>query len=159
MLYAQNVARSANRASLLAIGALLLSGCASVEGAYVDVLTFEGDIPPEARELQSDTAGNLVAYGAPGVREFEIARRFERGNKGFPLDVRCALVFNDLSGRRTTRIRQDMLNAGTQTLTYQGFPNGRVAARRLRWNDPTPITNLDVSRCEDIVDGLRSAAD
>ena len=144
--------------TVLALAGCCLTGCTSLENGYVDALTFEGDLPPEARALRSHSASDLVEFGPPGVREFEIARRFEHGVDGFPLDRRCALVFNDISGSRTTRIRQDLLRAGTQTLTYLGFPNGRAAARRLRRSDTVPVTTAEADRCDDVVQALASSA-
>lgn len=149
--------KSLGRVAITLVGGVL-TGCASLEHGYVDALTFEGDLPPEARALRSKSASDLAAFAPPGVREFEIARRFEHGLDGFPLDRRCALVFNDISGRRTTRIQQDLLRAGTQTLTYQGFPNGRAAARRLRRSDSVPVTAAEADRCDDIVQALASSA-
>lgn len=116
---------------------------------------FEGDLPPEARTLADKSAHDLISFAPAGVREFEIGRRFERGNKGFPSDQRCALIFYEASGKTVTRIRQNMGAAGVQTLTYLGFPNGRVAARRLRRSDPAPVTRQDLSRCQSLLNSLR----
>ena len=133
----------------------LLAGCVSLENAYADFGVFEGDLPPEARTLADKSAHDLISFAPAGVREFEIGRRFERGNKGFPSDQRCALIFYEASGKTVTRIRQNMGAAGVQTLTYLGFPNGRVAARRLRRSDPAPVTRQDLSRCQSLLNSLR----
>jgi hypothetical protein len=143
----------AGRVALL--GLLLLSGCVSLENAYTELGVFEWDLPPEARNLADKSPHDLIAFAPAGVREFEIGRRLEHGSKGFPSDRRCALIYFEASGRTPTRIRQNMGAAGTQTLTYMGFPNGRVAARRLKRSDPAPVTRAEVSRCESLVNGLR----
>lgn len=71
-------------------------------------------------------------FGQPGLKEFEIARRFEAGSFGFPIKPECALSFYRRSGSTRTVLREDRAAGGAnQPITYLGFPPARTAARRL----------------------------
>lgn len=115
------------------LGIALLSACTTTENAMADLFVSETQLPVEVRTHEVLSTGDLMVFGQPGVKEFEIARRFEAGRGGFPQSDACALAFFEVSGRTRTVIREDRLAGGAgQPITYLGFPPARAAARRLK---------------------------
>lgn len=131
---------------LMSLGASV-AACASLEHGIIDATTFENDLPTEVRNLSTVSRESLTTFGHPGVREFEIGRRFEAGSMGFPKDLPCALAFYDVAGQTPTRLREQTSPAVTQVVTYRGLGNARLAARRLRRDGvvaaPSPQVCLD----------------
>ncbi len=107
-----------------------------------DLFVSETQLPVEVRTHETLSAKELMVFGQPGVKEFEIARRFEAGRAGFPKSEACALTFFEVSGRTRTVIREDRLAGGAgQPITYLGFPQARAAARRLKGQGVVPATS------------------
>lgn len=116
----------------LGVAALALSACTSTENLVTDLITTESRLPAEARAHEGLSTDELMVFGNPGLKQFEIARRFEAGTHGFPTNPECALVFYRESGQTTTVLREDSAAGGAgQRVTYLGFPQARAAARRL----------------------------
>jgi len=115
------------------MAALSLSACASIENQVTDLMSgSESRLPREAITHQELSNEDLMVFGQPGLKEFEIARRFETGAGGFPVRPECALVFYRKSGETRTVLREDRAAGGAgQPITYLGFPPARTAARRL----------------------------
>lgn len=115
------------------LGIASLSACTTTENAMADLFVSETQLPVEVRTHEALSTEELMVFGQPGVKEFEIARRFEAGRAGFPQSDACALAFFEISGRTRTVIREDRLAGGAgQPITYLGFPPARAAARRLK---------------------------
>ena len=107
-----------------------------------DLFASEKQLPVEVRSHEILSAEELMVFGDPGVKEFEMARRFEAGRAGFPRSDACALTFFEVSGRTRTVIREDRLAGGAgQPITYLGFPQARAAARRLKGQGVVPATS------------------
>ena len=128
----------------LALAALAVSACTSTENLVTDLISSESRLPPEVRTHEDLSNEDLMVFGSPGLKEFEIARRFEAGTHGFPRDLKCALVFYSVSGQTRTVLREDRAAGGAgQRITYLGFPQARAAARRLEAEGnssmPTPV--------------------
>ena len=117
----------------VALGIASLAACTTTENAMADLFVSETQLPVEVRSHETLSTEELMVFGDPGVKEFEIARRFEAGRAGFPKSDACALTFFEVSGRTRTVIREDRLAGGAgQPITYLGFPQARAAARRLK---------------------------
>lgn len=126
-----------------AFGMASLSGCTTTENAMADLFVSETQLPVEVRSHETLSTEELMVFGDPGVKEFEIARRFEAGRAGFPRSDACALTFFEVSGRTRTVIREDRLAGGAgQPITYLGFPQARAAARRLKGQGVVPATSV-----------------
>lgn len=125
-----------------ALGIASLAACATTENAMTDLFASEAQLPAEVRSHETLSTEELMVFGNPGVKEFEIARRFEAGRAGFPKSDACALTFFEVSGRTRTVIREDRLAGGAgQPITYLGFPQARAAARRLKGQGVVPATS------------------
>ncbi|WP_162938749.1 hypothetical protein [Brevundimonas naejangsanensis] len=116
----------------MAFAALSLSACTSTENLVTDLISSESRLPAEARTHEALANEDLMVFGEPGLRQFEMARRFEAGTHGFPVSLDCALAFYRVAGQTRTVLREDRAAGGSgQRITYLGFPPGRAAARRL----------------------------
>lgn len=120
------------RIGVVAVGVFSLSACVATENLVTDLISSEGQLPSEALTHKALTNEELMIFGQPGLKQFEIARRFESGAHGFPVRLDCALTFYRLSGSTRTVLREDRAAGGSgQRITYLGFPPARAAARRL----------------------------
>ena len=127
----------------VALGMATLSACTTTENAMADLFVSETQLPAEVRSHEALSTEELMVFGDPGVKEFEIARRFEAGRAGFPKSDACALTFFEMSGRTRTVLREDRLAGGAgQPITYLGFPQARAAARRLKEQGVVPATSI-----------------
>lgn len=129
----RDVCLNPRSASWVIVAALSLSACTSIENQVTDLISSsESRLPREAIAHQELSNEELMVFGQPGLKEFEIARRFEAGSFGFPIKPECALSFYRRSGATRTVLREDRAAGGAnQPITYLGFPPARTAARRL----------------------------
>lgn len=115
----------------LAMAGLALAACTSTENFVTDLITSEHHLPPEVRVHEDMSTEDLVLLGSPGLKQFVVARRFEAGTHGFPINPQCALLFYQISGKTMTVLRENRAAGGSQRITYLGFPQARAAARRI----------------------------
>ncbi|MBX9803517.1 MAG: hypothetical protein K2Y04_12230 [Caulobacteraceae bacterium] len=113
-----------------------LSGCSTytvIENAYADTVTGITGPLPESQRLEPLPLSDLVCCAPAGLKQFEIARRYEEGVGGLSRRVDCAVHWYGVAGRtRTTVTQRDTYLGTTGPVTYLGLPQARAALRRLQ---------------------------